>query len=171
MRGMEKFVSNSETGDGDNVNCVAKNIPNSAKLCIRHISVRIDDDRYSMERPVPVSYASLMNISAFCTKRKEEPLESQHVSHAMEEIKINPLSLSVSFEVCGGTYDTLRRMWEFAVEPVAFKSTVETANKSFSLTISPIDFVVHKAILESLAVSNAIINCGTAEICCPVARF
>ncbi len=160
MRGMEKFVSNSETGDGDNVNCVAKNIPNSAKLRIRHISVRIDDDRYSMEHPVPVSYASLMNISALCTKRKEEPLESQHVSHAMEEIKINPLSLSVSFEVCGGTYDTLRRMWEFAVEPVAFKSTVETASKSFSLTISPIDFVVHKAILESLAVSNAIINCG-----------
>ena len=50
-----------------------KNLPDSTKLGIRRISVRIDDDRYSMEHPVPVSFASLTNTYVNCTKRRKIP--------------------------------------------------------------------------------------------------
>ena len=159
-RSMETNPSRTENSEGDNTNFV-KNLPDSTKLGIRRISVRIDDDRYSMEHPVPVSFASLTNTYVNCTKRSKDSLEANHINHTMKENKVIPLSLSVSFQVCGGTYDTLKRNWEFAFEPVALKSSVETGNKSFILTTSSIDFVVRKTILESLAVSNAIVNCDS----------
>ena len=156
-RNVEESQSRTEYGDGVDMNFV-KRLPNSAKFGIRRISVRVDDDRYSVEHPVPVSSMSLMKLHAIFMKRVGKSLESQHVHHKMKEMKVSPLSLSVSFQVCGGTYDTLKRRWEFALEPVELKSSVETGSKSCILTTSPIDFVVRKEMLESLALSIAIVN-------------
>lgn len=126
-------------------------LPSAIRGIVHRISLRIDDDRYSLEYPVPISSISFFNMDLACVNR-HKAASSPLLPHELAVL------ISCSFGICADAYALSNRTWVPLLKPVKFETHIDTAIRSFVLTSTPIELMLKKSLSESLAVSAAIIT-------------